>query len=1751
MRFGSRFGVYDVLPGVAFGSGGSTNTVTSNSAPPAYVQQAEQGVYSDAQSAASNPYQYYTGNMVAGLSPDQEQAIATTANAQGMYGDYGNAAENSLTGGMSAASGYTNAAGQAAQSGAQTASGYLNNAGQMVDAAYGAANPYLNSASQSITSAEQPISAQQIQQYENPYQQQAINSTVAEMQNTNAQQQTALEGNAISNGAFGNDRMAVTQAALANQQDLAMNQTVAGMENQNYSQALSAAQQNQANNLEGGFEMGNLGQEALNAGLSSAQAESGLGTQALGIGTGLANEYGQLGSQALNIGATGAQDQSALGTTALNNTLTGAQAQFGMGTAEQAQQQNSLNAAYQQWLSGVQYPFQTSQYLGDIVEGIGGIAGGSSSSMYPSPSSLSQVAGLATSGVGLYNAANNAGLFSSGSSGASGAVDSGDWDTARGGRIPEHAAGGKVSLGDAPRFAAGGYGQNSTSTTTPGAGQEIQSAVGDVSQLNKLYHLGSSAYNGLTNAASTTTGTAATPAGMGADPAGALTGTTEGGSGASTAATGASGAPLGTAPMSSAAPAAASQPASMGSGAAPATTGTDLSQAGTNAIGQAAADDGTLGTVGTAGQAAAATDASADAAAASGASTAAGAAGSAAAGTAAADAGATAATATAADAATTAAIADAGAAAAGEAAADAAPLLVLAAAGGGRIGYDDGGGVTPYGDDPLTMNGKPARSQEYVHPENPGVRGMGPPKSTAPQDPNYLNSMQAAQSAQTTNSLNSLDKALNVNGTTQAANGGRIRRDSGGAASLDQAGMLPENAAMNGQQVTSIAQPTGSWAAPSSQSQTMGDEQLINQIMHPQKPQQHAAGGGVAGPVTSNPGVAPEAPTNGVGGGAQGSGPPMDNTVGILQPSIQTPAGMQAAQTVKPPSTAPQAPASANISQPVMSLGSAAPPQMSMPSSGAAAGVTPLGGQSSTPRTGAEYAAGPTSYQDALSAIGIHPGQSQAPSNPVGQPVMTDSALQDLMNSLTGSGIGAGSTYTPQNGGDAAGGAVTGGGYAYGGGVDRKANVARGLADMRNHLADGGGPDSDWVPSQAEINAMGGNYNPAAVDPPRIEPHPADPEGPPVVVNKGTNGGVTPVNAPLGERSPMENAVTPEDLPPAAPAPKPSLGAPQKAPQKSAIPENPDSTEAGILRTEGSSNGWQVNPRTHASGPLQITPGTFYDNGGKDFNNHDEVMQVSQKLMNKYQQMYPNDPARVAVAWQSGPGNVRPVGQPGTPWLEDRTDGNMHVSQYVSSVMGRRAAIEQNQLDNAQENGGNTVPGAPPYMQTGINRLNDISQDMSKAAPQTDVPQQTTIEKIAESPWMALVKAGAGMMAGTSPFAGVNIGRGIEEGADYLQSEGGQQRQRQGLELGAKQANAQRTMTGREQENQSGSNIIGGENAVTGLAGVAPQAQSVGFGNHWASENGYPQTQVPGFAPTQGNAGPSALPGFGQGQQQQQPTAGGRVGAQGGMAIPAAQLGGGPTDVKVSPSAVNSYDGQQMPYDVAVARARQMASAPGNVPGREAAQTWLNQNGPQNDAPKVDALQQEKNQAAQMTQNIATLNAAAQQAYTGTGAMNVANINKVLSSVGSVLNLDLGQVGNNATAAQIIEKETAMLQGMQARSAGDAGGSALYNSVAPSVPSLGNTPQAVQQIGRIFNSMADRSTRRATFITNAVQSGKMNFAMASNAFEQAYPPDMWESHVNPLPPTDVRQMKAGYAYSDGRGRAAVYSGNPQNPWSAQ
>ena len=193
----------------------------------------------------------------------------------------------------------------------------------------GAYQPFLQQATAATQQGQnllagiaQAPTAAQIASYSNPFQQQVIDATMAELDKRGAQASGQLAGQAVQGGVFGGSRYGVQQAELSKNLQDARAQALATLNQQNYQQALQGAQ----NQLE-------------------RQRLAGLGIGALGA------QFGQLGAQAQSLGA---QDVNQL---------------LGIGGLQQQFAQQGLDLARQNQLQQILQPYQQLGFYGDILQG--------------------------------------------------------------------------------------------------------------------------------------------------------------------------------------------------------------------------------------------------------------------------------------------------------------------------------------------------------------------------------------------------------------------------------------------------------------------------------------------------------------------------------------------------------------------------------------------------------------------------------------------------------------------------------------------------------------------------------------------------------------------------------------------------------------------------------------------------------------------------------------------------------------------------------------------------------------------------------------------------------------------------------------------------------------------------------------------------------------------------------------------------------------------------------------------------------------------------------------------------------------------------------------------------------------------------------------------------------------------------------------------------------------------------------------
>jgi Transglycosylase SLT domain len=132
-----------------------------------------------------------------------------------------------------------------------------------------------------------------------------------------------------------------------------------------------------------------------------------------------------------------------------------------------------------------------------------------------------------------------------------------------------------------------------------------------------------------------------------------------------------------------------------------------------------------------------------------------------------------------------------------------------------------------------------------------------------------------------------------------------------------------------------------------------------------------------------------------------------------------------------------------------------------------------------------------------------------------------------------------------------------------------------------------------------------------------------------------------------------------------------------------------DDVWKSIFQQESSSGKDLRTSSTGAMGPGQIMPNTFkqWAKPGEDIRNYDDNVAVSKRIVESYHKQFGGDPARIATAYFSGPGNVAPAGS-STPWKVNKSDGRTSTSEYVQQVIGRMGgSVGQSGVPQARSRG--------------------------------------------------------------------------------------------------------------------------------------------------------------------------------------------------------------------------------------------------------------------------------------------------------------------------------------------------------------------------------------------------------------------------------------------------------------------------------
>ena len=269
----------------------------------------------------------------------------------------------------------------------------------------------------------QDYTGQNVGQYMNPYMQ-----NVVDIQQREAQRQadiagTQRAGQAVRSGAFGGSRSAVMDAEAARNLAMQKGDIQAQGQNaafQNAQQQFNTQQQRdlqaQMANQGMGFNVGQqnlqaqLGTQQLGAGqnLQAQLANQGAGLQAQQLGE-QSRQYGAgLGMQGLQTGLSAAGQLGQLGQTMYGQQVGNIGMQQQAGGQQQAMEQAKINQQIQDYGTAQQYPMMQLANMSNLLRGLP-MQATTAQSYQAAPSTLSQIAGLGTTGIaglGLYNTMN-------------------------------------------------------------------------------------------------------------------------------------------------------------------------------------------------------------------------------------------------------------------------------------------------------------------------------------------------------------------------------------------------------------------------------------------------------------------------------------------------------------------------------------------------------------------------------------------------------------------------------------------------------------------------------------------------------------------------------------------------------------------------------------------------------------------------------------------------------------------------------------------------------------------------------------------------------------------------------------------------------------------------------------------------------------------------------------------------------------------------------------------------------------------------------------------------------------------------------------------------------------------------------------------------------------------------------------------------------------------------------------------------
>ncbi|WP_376956414.1 hypothetical protein ABNQ39_00240 (plasmid) [Azospirillum sp. A26] len=414
---------------MCFGSSQQTSTTTQSLDPG--LRDRLYGVIDQGVAAAGMPYQPYDAPRIADFTGDQQAGMQAIRNAAG-------AGSGALQSGIDTAAGIagSNMAGSLLQPGSYAAHGY--------DAVTGTANLANRGDIRNVSADQvqgQGLGSVNLNTYMDPYTQSVVDSTVGEI--NRSYDRTGQQGaaNAALKGAFGGDRAAIENAENNRNRATAIGTATGNLMSSGFTNAQQQAQTDLGRQFQGQLanQNANLQAQTTNAGydastaLANQQAQNQFGlanmsaqNAARQFTAGAQNQADQFNNQ-LNLQAQQANQQAgltqanqrlsaagllgSLGTQQQGMGLASGNALMGIGAQQQGLDQQNLNLAYQDFTNQRDYPKTQIGWLGSVMNGSAASREGTTTSSAPGPSTVSQIGGLASTGLGLYGLARGAGLF--------------------------------------------------------------------------------------------------------------------------------------------------------------------------------------------------------------------------------------------------------------------------------------------------------------------------------------------------------------------------------------------------------------------------------------------------------------------------------------------------------------------------------------------------------------------------------------------------------------------------------------------------------------------------------------------------------------------------------------------------------------------------------------------------------------------------------------------------------------------------------------------------------------------------------------------------------------------------------------------------------------------------------------------------------------------------------------------------------------------------------------------------------------------------------------------------------------------------------------------------------------------------------------------------------------------------------------------------------------------------------------------